>query len=85
MTRIAVLALALAAAGCASQPAQQQAAANPDELVCRKEKVTGQNRPERVCMTRAEREARQNAAQEGMIDRGGGATNRPADRAVTPN
>lgn len=41
------------------QVAQNQnvEAGSPDEMICRNERVTGQMIPRRVCMTRAERQA----------------------------
>ena len=66
-------------AGCQSTPAEeaQLAANDPDRLVCRNEKVTGQHRPERVCQTARERDAQRQATQEDIL-------NRSRDRANNP-
>ena len=41
---------------------------SPDEMICRNERVTGQMIPRRVCMTRAERQAREDRADETFRD-----------------
>ena len=63
-------------AGCQTTPAEdaQVAANHPDRLICRNDKVTGQNRRERVCQTAAQREAQRQATQEGLIN---GSRDRP--------
>lgn len=40
-----------------------------DELICRREVVTGTNFRRRVCMTRAERDTRREESQEEMLER----------------
>lgn len=41
---------------------------SPDEMICRNERVTGQMIPRRVCMTRAERQALEDRADETFRD-----------------
>jgi hypothetical protein len=66
-------------AGCQTTPAEdaQVAANDPDRLICRNDKVTGQNRRERVCQTAAQREAQRQATQDDIL-------NRSRDRANVP-
>ena len=42
---------------------------DPNEMICRREQVTGSNFRRRVCMTRAERQARRADSQEEMLER----------------
>ena len=42
---------------------------DPDEMICRREQVTGSNFRRRVCMTRAERQREQENSQEELIER----------------
>ena len=42
---------------------------DPDELICRREQVTGSNFRRRVCMTRAERDLRRQETQEDVLRR----------------
>jgi hypothetical protein len=42
---------------------------DPDELICRREQVTGSNFSRRVCMTRAERDLRRQETQEDVLRR----------------
>lgn len=42
---------------------------DPDEMICRREQVTGSNFRRRVCMTRAERQREQDNSQEELIER----------------
>jgi hypothetical protein len=42
---------------------------DPDELICRREVVTGTNFRRRVCMTRAERDTQREESQEEMLER----------------
>lgn len=41
---------------------------DPNEMICRNERVTGQMIPRRVCMTRAERQAMEDRADETFRD-----------------
>ena len=57
----AAAAAALLTAGCAGTPptevaGQQLAAADGNRVVCERERSVGSNRPQKVCMTVAERE-----------------------------
>lgn len=59
--------------------ADSESDADGEEIVCRRERVTGSHFPVRVCMTRSERAALQESSQERMRDRlnprgGAGAT-----------
>lgn len=49
---------------------------DPNEMICRREQVTGTNFRRRVCMTRAERQQRLEVSQEEMLER------RSADRGL---
>jgi hypothetical protein len=42
---------------------------DPNEMICRREEVTGTNFRRRVCMTRAERQREQQDSQEEMLER----------------
>ena len=42
---------------------------DPNEMICRREQVTGTNFRRRVCLTRAEREREQADSQEEMLER----------------
>jgi len=42
---------------------------DPDEMICRREQVTGSNFRRRVCMTRAERLREQENSQEELLER----------------
>jgi hypothetical protein len=42
---------------------------DPNEMICRREQVTGTNFRRRVCMTRAQRESEQADSQEEMLER----------------
>lgn len=44
-------------------------AGDPNEMICRREQVTGSNFRRRVCMTRAERLREQENSQEELIER----------------
>lgn len=83
--RVFIVLAALVVAGCASPPAPENSVAatgtaasvaagaesgdDPDELICRREQVTGTNFRRRVCMTRAQREQEQSDSQEEMLER----------------
>ena len=49
--------------------AEISAGENPDEIICRREQVTGTNFRRRVCLTRAEREAARKDTQDEMLQR----------------
>ena len=69
--------------GCASPQTSDEASASgstgtaqasssggdPNEMICRREEVTGTNFRRRVCLTRAEREREQEDSQEEMLER----------------
>lgn len=42
---------------------------DPDEMICRRENVTGTNFRRRVCMTRADRNRERDDSQEEMLER----------------
>ncbi len=42
---------------------------DPNEMICRREEVTGTNFRRRVCLTRAERQREQQDSQEEMLER----------------
>lgn len=80
-TLLAAAGLAVTLAACASteddmaMSQNEQVAENanvepgsPDEMICRNERVTGQMIPRRVCMTRAERQAMEDRADETFRD-----------------
>jgi hypothetical protein len=60
---------ATTAANTAQGAENSSAGADPDELICRREVVTGTNFRRRVCMTRAERETMREESQEEMLER----------------
>jgi outer membrane murein-binding lipoprotein Lpp len=73
----------LVLAGCASPQTSEEASASgstdtaqasssgddPNEMICRREEVTGTNFRRRVCLTRAERMREQQDSQEEMLER----------------
>lgn len=54
--------------------------ADEDRVICRRERVVGSNRPQRVCMTRREWTRSSETSQEQLRDIRGGAENLPGDR-----
>lgn len=68
MISFVIAAALLAANGPTATPAaDKKAAKDPNEVVCKREKVSGSNMKQRVCMTAAQWEARRETDRE-MVD-----------------
>ena len=66
MISLMIAAALLAADGSGAAPADKKAK-DPNEMVCKREKVSGSNMKQRICMTAAQWEARREQDRE-MVD-----------------
>ena len=62
----------------AAAPAAEEA--DEDRVICRRERVVGSNRPQRICMTRREWTRSSDSTQEELRNVRGGAESLPGDR-----
>lgn len=69
-----------AAAPAATTPAAKPAMDDPNRLICKREHVVGSNRPQKVCMTVAQRDAAREASARAMED--GLARSNPKDSVM---
>jgi hypothetical protein len=67
MISLVIAAALLAANGPSATPADAKKAKDPNEMVCKREKVSGSNMKQRVCMTAGQWEARRETDRE-MVD-----------------
>lgn len=74
----------LALAACSTSGTEELASNDPDRLVCEYEKVTGQHRPERICMTASRRAELREATQTGLISRRGERPVPTSEKGGTP-
>ncbi|MFZ4604871.1 MAG: hypothetical protein ACOYM5_01320 [Caulobacter sp.] len=71
---------AAAPAPAATTPAAKPAMDDPNRLICKREHVVGSNRPQKVCMTVAQRDAAREASARAMED--GLARSNPKDSVM---